>query len=531
MRPYSRRLGGWGICILMAQYGTVHGARVDYRSYAAPDRREEQQRLQQADYARIASAKDSEELSFMGYDGFLTLVNGSPFNWTLAGQHSYQMDTWSWPSVSAGAAAKVHVEFGGRGHTQDDAGEAYYSIDGTSNKFTVLARKQSDFQLTISLDGMSTEQSPEKSDIQLGFRHDAAVNWILSSDEAGNFWSNSASYAGWMQQSMGSLANRTLRHICMPGSHDAGMTTFQIGTVGANFPNTQTQYLNFYQQLLAGSRYFDLRPVISRGKWVAGHYSKVGNIWVGGNGEDLSTIIQQVNDFTAKYKELVIINISHSIDTDKDYKDLSQAQWNDLFTTLTKLNYRFTINNPSTTDLSRYKLADFITDRASILLIVELPRDITLGAFANQGIYTSANFPTYNAYSKTNNLATMQQDQLAKLRAQRKIVGNAGARKGVFHVFSWTLTQDVNDVLNYDRAIMNMATDAFDALISNAWPAFTPQSFPNVLYVDSLGVRDKSVAFPFLEPKKNLPVNVDIAAFAVAVNNAVAGRNAYVLGM
>lgn len=57
----------------MAQYGTVHGARVDYRSYAAPDRREEQQRLQQADYARIASAKDSEELSFMGYGRLMHL--------------------------------------------------------------------------------------------------------------------------------------------------------------------------------------------------------------------------------------------------------------------------------------------------------------------------------------------------------------------------------------------------------------------------------------------------------------------------
>lgn len=207
---------------------------------------------------------------------------------------------------------------------------------------------------------------------------------------------------------------------------------------------------------------------------------------MGGNGEDLSTIIQQVNDFTAKYKELVIINISHSIDTDKDYKDLSQAQWNDLFTTLTKLNYRFTINNPSTTDLSRYKLADFITDRASILLIVELPRDITLGAFANQGIYTSANFPTYNAYSKTNNLATMQQDQLAKLRAQRKIVGNAGARKGVFHVFSWTLTQDVNDVLNYDRAIMYVSLSLSLSLS------------PILLLL-------LSPSFQSINPKKNLP--------------------------
>jgi hypothetical protein len=38
----------------------------------------------------------------MGYGGALTLVNGSPFEWTLSSQTSYQMDTWKWPNVGAG---------------------------------------------------------------------------------------------------------------------------------------------------------------------------------------------------------------------------------------------------------------------------------------------------------------------------------------------------------------------------------------------------------------------------------------------
>lgn len=43
--------------------------------------------------------------SIMGYGGAvgaLTLVNGSPFEWTLSSQSSYQMDTWKWPNVAAG---------------------------------------------------------------------------------------------------------------------------------------------------------------------------------------------------------------------------------------------------------------------------------------------------------------------------------------------------------------------------------------------------------------------------------------------
>lgn len=249
---------------------------------------------------------------------------------------------------------------------------------------------------------MSTKQSPQGSNIDLGFRHDAAVNWIMSTDEDGQWWSNSGSYIDWMQQSMGSLANRTLKHICMPGSHDAGMSTFSPGTIGAHFANTQTQYLDFYQQLMAGSRFFDLRPVLSKGQWVAGHYSALENdvedIWLGGNGQAITDIIRQINDFTARYKELVIINLSHTLDTDNKYKDLSQDQWNRLFDTLKTINSRYTIQNPGSTDFSNEVLGKFITDRASVFIIAQLPNGIALGDYANQGFFSSANFPWYDSY-------------------------------------------------------------------------------------------------------------------------------------
>jgi hypothetical protein len=38
----------------------------------------------------------------MGYGGYLTLVNGSPFDWVTSITPSYQMDAWNWPTVSAG---------------------------------------------------------------------------------------------------------------------------------------------------------------------------------------------------------------------------------------------------------------------------------------------------------------------------------------------------------------------------------------------------------------------------------------------
>ncbi|KAL5118019.1 hypothetical protein ACEQ8H_004003 [Pleosporales sp. CAS-2024a] len=427
------------------------------------------------------------------------------------------MDTWNWPTVSAGKASKVYVEFGTIGQTKGDAGEAYYNIANSASKFSVLARKPSDYQLTISLDDMSTKQSPQGSQLDIGFRHDATVNWIMSTDESGQWWSNSGTYVDWMQQR----------------SHDAGMSTFNPGTIGANFANTQTQYLDISGQLLAGSRYFDLRPVLSNGQWVSGHYSALENdvqdIWVGGNGQSIADIIRQINEFTAQYQELIIINLSHTLDTDNQYKDLSQTQWNSLFDTLKALNNRYTVSHPGTTDLTTQVLGEFITDRASVLIFAQLPSGIRLGTYADQGFYSSANFPLYDSYSNTNDISKMESDQFAKLAANRNIVSDAGARKDRFHVFDWLMTQQPEDVLVRDRAILNLAAAAFDRLVIDGWNAFTPQRFPNVLLVDALGIRDKSVVFPY-DKVRSVGVNYDLVALAVAVNNGMAGRNEVVTG-
>ncbi|KAF2203413.1 PLC-like phosphodiesterase [Delitschia confertaspora ATCC 74209] len=465
----------------------------------------------------------------MGYGGYMTLLNGSPYDWTLSSQHAYQMDSWNWPTVAAGTAAKVYVEYGTKGHTSDDAGEAYYKISSTSNTFSIQAKKPSDYHLYIALDGMSTKTNPKGSVIDQGFRHDASVNWILSTDEAGQFWSNGGTTVDWMQQSLGSLGNRTLKQICMPGSHDAGMSSYNPGTVGANFANTQAQYLDFYQQLMMGSRYFDLRPVLSNGQWVSGHYSEIEGVWLGGNGQSIADIIKQVNQFTSQYRELIIINLSHTLDTDNDYKDLTQAQWNSLFSTLRGLNFRMENANPGNTDFSNKVLNEFIQDKASVFILAQLPGGIALGDYANQGFFNQDNLPMYDSYSETNNRGKMEDDQIKKLKDNRNLVSDAGARKDKFHIFSWTLTQQAEDVLNLDKAIMNLGVSVYDDLFSKAYNAFTPESFPNVIYVDALGIRDKPVLFPYDKPAK-VASSAEIAALAMAVNNGKAGRNGYITG-
>ncbi|KAF2633711.1 hypothetical protein BU25DRAFT_464926 [Macroventuria anomochaeta] len=407
----------------------------------------------------------------MGYGGALALVNGLPFEWTLSSQSSYQMDTWKWPNVAAGKVARVYVEFGIKWFVEDDACEAYYDIAGAPDKFSILGKKPKDYEPTISSTDMATRQSPKGSKVDLGFRHDAAIYCIMATYEAGQWWSNS-------------------------GSHDAVMGTFSPGTVGAHFANTQTQNLDFKGQLMAGSRYFDLRPL------------KVGedDVRVGGNGQSVDDIIKHVNDFTGKFQELVI-NLSHTLDTDNDYKGLNQGQCNSLFEKLKGINNRYTVDYSGDTGFSAKVLGDFLTDRVSVFVVAQFPSGIKLGDYAKQGFFASNNFPFYDSYSNSNDLTSMKDDQVKRLKDERNIASDPACLKDKIHILSWTPTQQREDVLNLDRAILNPNAAVSDDLVEKAWNAFTPIT----------SRMDKSVVFPF-DKSRHVPVNNDIAALAIAVN-------------
>ena len=68
----------------------------------------------------------------------------------------------------------------------------------------------------------------------------------------------------------------------------------------------------------------------------------------------------------------------------------------------------------------------------------------------------------------------MRDDQLAKLKEQRQITSDADTRKDKFHILSWTLTQQPEDVLNLDRAILNINAAAFDDLVEKGWNGTQP---------------------------------------------------------
>lgn len=299
----------------------------------------------------------------------------------------------------------------------------------------------------------------------------------------------------WMHSIYNQTSCLTLREISVPGSHDAGMFEFNEGAGGASDVNTVTQRLDIGGQLNYGSRWLDIRPVISGGTWKTGHYSWGVGSWHGGNGQDIKGIINQLNDFTESNKELVIIDITHGLFTDdwagENDSGLTQDQWNDLMKELLAINNRVAdIGNVA--DITSLPLDQLINDRAAVIIVIDAStkdgKVVDTSSYANQGIFNRPQFPLYNKYSEENVQDIMINDQISKMKEQRQIPTSD------MFILSWTLTQD-----NFVVPIVNNGENANRALPELLWPELSSNSYPNVLYVDAY------------------PDNRDIAALAMSI--------------
>ncbi|PRP70995.1 hypothetical protein BUE93_08535 [Chromobacterium amazonense] len=431
----------------------------------------------------------------MGQGGRITLVNSTSYDWNKSYEHSYQMNSWSFPqTIPAGTAATVYVEWDQSifHHTSDDGGEATYSMSagGVPLSFQVQARASNGFNLQIAFLNIATQNNPQGSVLPLGWDHDGYVNFILAG-QIGSFTSSNP-LTSWMQSNLTLLRQRTLRQLCLPGSHDSGMSQNHAHTAFGQPCNTITQTLNLFGQLTQGARYFDIRPVISGGAYYTGHYSEISalNSWQGANGQSIASIISDVNAYTASNGELVILNLSHDLNTDVgngSYRPFNQDEWNALLTALEGINNRYIDPNPTTVDLSNKTLGSYIDNRQARVLIIVQPSDstITLGNFAAQGFYTNKNFSVYDSYTGTNDLNHMSSDQVIKMKEQRT------SQNSNPFLLSWTLTQSDTQAatcftLPGVDSILDLANTANPALPSMLWPSLTSQCYPNILYTDNV---------------------------------------------
>jgi len=297
--------------------------------------------------------------------------------------------------------------------------------------------------------------------------------------------------ASWMSDNLFTLGNKTLRQLCMPGTHDAGMGTFVPGTAFAAPCNTVTQTSLLLGQLQLGARYFDIRPVIHAGQFYTGHYTELNiagiGTWQGANGQSMASVISDINAFTHDNPELIILYLSHDLDTDvgnSQYAAFSQTQWDSLLTQMQEnINHLKVV---TASDLSQLTLNDYIgNEKAAVIVVVDSSdSNIDIGTFAKQGFYTPSQYAVYNEYSDTNNLNQMATDQLAKMQTQRP------SADAPLFLLSWTLTQSTAQAatcgIGLSKSIISLAGQANSILAEKLLPTCNANCFPNIIYIDNI---------------------------------------------
>jgi hypothetical protein len=268
--------------------------------------------------------------------------------------------------------------------------------------------------------------------------------------------------ANWMKN----IPDTTrLDGIMMPGSHDAGMSELNHCSVGANSQNTQTQSGSIGQQLLDGSRYFDVRVDYDHEELVT--YHRTGPL--GCNGQSLIQILDEAQDFLVAHAgETAILKFSHIRNSVGPDQNATKSKINDLLNGYNAVIY----TNPMTNiNLAQLTLGDV---RGKMIVVFDYTEHInsSTGRFCyHDGSSAEPNITVYDVYAEESDYEAMKANQLQKW----KEFGGMG--KGYLFLLSWTLTYG-NIQEHAAEANAKLSDVLYDQIIKNG------ASKPNIVYID-----------------------------------------------
>lgn len=241
---------------------------------------------------------DDHSRQMSGESTWLWVLNATPYTWSSNNTARTNMEVWKWPeTITPGFMRPVLIEWSTRSPA---SASVDWFIDGTSYKFSILAKDSPTYHLEVVLHGFDADNIPKNVPIDLGWNKET-MSWILSGWDGFFSCSPGLNFLpnAWMQLHLGILGDYSLKQICLPATHDSGMSKKSSGTPFATEGNIVTQTMSVNLQLARGCRYFDIRPVISEDTLFCGHYSNIDlpdglppglpkKIPIGGNGESLS---------------------------------------------------------------------------------------------------------------------------------------------------------------------------------------------------------------------------------------------------
>lgn len=413
--------------------------------------------------------------------------------------------------------------------TNDRAGVIYYRnnipyhLSFTAPELSSNSAEGSPF---CGLQQYAQSGTPARFTYRIGMPNQAGWSSGSYNDGDTECWQTTVSSApNWMRDTLHVIGERKLDEICIPGSHDSGMSEFGASTLWANPCTTITQTHGIRGQLERGCRFFDIRPVKSGGHYYTGHYTNAGTHlgitlgWQGANGQSIADVIDDVNDFTANHQELVILRLTDSRNTDASgsYPHLDPSQWtallNQLVTQPNGLDHLLT-GVPAATDLTERTISSLIGSSSRVLVIVDVEPGVSLNPFDGLGVfpaaalhneqnhYSNTPYASVMVFGGTNNSNHQDIGQLAKLAQYR------APNLDNYFILSWTLTQDSALAFNcvfgsIPISVMMIAQTAKAPLRAYLPAATSAEVYPNVIMIDDV-------------------VNADFAVMAMVMNQRAA---------
>jgi hypothetical protein len=412
--------------------------------------------------------------------------------------------------------------------------------------FKIKARRQHREIFIEYLEDLQSIGFSKGSAMSLGWVDDGAVSFILGGpvtsdisfgDEIG-FGVSSMAPTAWMQASLDTIGQQTLREMAMPASHDAGM--YEIACefkYGGSSQNTLTQTRTIYEQLIHGARFLDLRPVLRQGVFWAGHFTKTNTYpgALGGLGGTFEDMVNDINSFNKYYPgELIILEISHDMSRNHYWEPFSDQEWQSFYEIMSKLEHLHEPGPMFPDNLSEATISDFIETGGPSRVLIRLPRgaprpiverdEETIAAtFENLAISTNEesapvinvrdvfpfcfyvdevtalpaigvpvtrpyafiredDLPLVGSYSDTKKSKELAKDQLEKLQRFRSSPTETPLRS------TWTLTQDTGNIIdgaNQEKGIIGMSPKAHTRLYTELWSAMSNGTYPNLIEIDN----------------------------------------------
>jgi hypothetical protein len=267
---------------------------------------------------------------------------------------------------------------------------------------------------------------------------------------------------------MSKYGQKSLQHLTLPATHDSG--TSNIGenntsgtcTKGANYTNARAQNIDIAEQLKAGVRLLDIRPLyLTTTERIYSHHGSfiMGN-FLGCLGHSFDDILTQIRNFViANPSEVVILDLSH----------FRQLNWQDLpsggdaDSSVQKIisdTVVQTLGNamitPDVAKLKALNIADvdgvktFLDMKLSDLIsfgnvLVVHDGDPSAGIFDQQRGFFALSDIFYNKYSNTNDLSVLENggknNDGKNVEGQVAKVWKVTRDSDKYTILAWTLTQ------------------------------------------------------------------------------------------